>query len=81
MTTQKFLKVLIILITLNLSGCITFGKPININVIDRTDFFSVKAGSKLTTPSGEIIPLNKDGRFLTNGVLQRLSDAKVNKIR
>jgi len=81
MMTRKFLKVLIILITLNLSGCIHFGKPININVIDRVDFFSVKAGAKLVTSTGEEILLNKDGRFMTNKVLQRLANAKISKLK
>ena len=80
MIYQKFLKVLTILIMLNLCGCSRV-RPININVIEKEDFLFVEAGAKLEKKDKVIIPLKKDGFYLTKNVMARIKDARINQIK
>jgi len=77
MRSRKALKITItlvfLMVLLGLAGC----KTPRVYGIKKVDIFTVPAGSTVSMPDGESLTTEKDGRFISNYLIEEVINAKV----
>jgi len=71
----RLLLPLLIALTM-LSGC---ARPLIIHPIEKSDIFVINKGDKITNAEGEVIIVEKKGRFLSEFYIKEIVKARTNQ--
>ena len=69
---------LVLISSIVFSGCV-FNRTVVLHPIEKSDFFSMPDGSKVHSPEGLVLSVEKDGWFLSDLYLEEVARARAGK--